>query len=221
MITYKPTYNQSYIQDYFPDYKPPEIKGYKKQFSIETPRGEDTEIPTIDLLEEDPIKDSESPSSKIYNDNKEFISDLESAYTKELTRRGLNPEYAKYLVAQDALETNYGKSYKGNFNFGNITVGSSGASYTEGKDKDSSGNTITQKFRNYNSLDDYVSNKINLLSGSRYKAFNGDLSSFYDRVKRGGYAEDANYVSKLNGVYNSIYKAKNGIKLPEMPWFLK
>lgn len=41
-----------------------------------------------------------------YKDRNKFISDLTSAYEKELENRGLSKEYAKYIVAQDALESN-------------------------------------------------------------------------------------------------------------------
>ena len=35
-------------------------------------------------------------------------------------------------------------------------------------------------------------------------AFNGDSIDFFDRIKRGGYATDKDYVSKLNRVLASI-----------------
>ena len=67
------------------------------------------------------------------------------------------------------------------------------------------------KFRKFNSLDDYVNYKIDLLSGKRYQAFTGDPSKFYSRVKAGGYATDPNYVAKLTNIYNSsIFSAKQG-----------
>lgn len=86
MITYKPTYNQSF--DYFPDYKPPEIKGYRRQFSIETPRGEDTEIPTIDLLAEDPIKDSNewSDIASVIKNNEGYLDTAKKLFNE--------PEYS-------------------------------------------------------------------------------------------------------------------------------
>ena len=38
-------------------------------------------------------------------------------------------------------------------------------------------------------------------------AFSGDKGDFFDRVKRGGYATDKDYVSKLNRMLDSM---KNG-----------
>lgn len=155
-------------------------------------------------------------TSKRYNDRNQFVSELTDAYTRILKSKGINPEYAKYLAIQDAHESNFGKSYAGNWNYGNITVGSSGASYTEGKDHDGYGRPIINKFRNYNSLDDFINNKIDLLNGKRYRAFNGDLSGFYSRVKAGGYAGDPNYVINLTKLYQQYFpKGKNGLVIPK------
>ena len=56
-----------------------------------------------------------------YSDRKEFVKDLTNAYEKELESRGLSKEYAKYIVAQDALESTWGKSSLARyFNFGGI-----------------------------------------------------------------------------------------------------
>lgn len=75
--------------------------------------------------------------------------------------------------------------------------------------------TTKAKFRKFNSLDDYVNYKINLLNGKRYQAFVGDPSQFYVRVKAGGYATDPNYVEKLTKIYNNpIFSAKQGGNIP-------
>ena len=118
----------------------------------------------------------------------------------------MNTKYAKYLVAQDALESGWGSRYTGNYNFGNITTGSD-ASYTEGSDHDAKGNPIKQKFRNYDSLEDYVNAKINLLNNKRYNAFVDDsdnAETFFSRIVRGGYAEDPKYLDKILRVYYSV-----------------
>ena len=227
MIIYRPTESNIEI---------PEIEGYKKQFSLNLPQGDDEEKdknpqivyikqqePEEAVVEETPIEEVpvETPkaktTSKRYNNRNQFISEMTNAYAKALRLHGINPDYAGYLAIQDALESNFGKSYTGNWNYGNITVGSSGASYTEGKDHDGYGRPIINKFRNYNSLDDYINNKIALLSGRRYRAFTGDIRGFYDRVKAGGYAGDPNYVKSLTKLYNQYFpvKGKNGLKIPK------
>lgn len=111
------------------------------------------------------------------------------------------PTLAGMLVAQDGLESAWGKSYAGMNNFGNITVGSSGAPYTLGKDHDGNGNPITQKFRNYSSPQMFVNSHVELVGNSRYNAFIKGPGQLYQRIAAGGYAEDKNYVSKLNSAY--------------------
>lgn len=49
---------------------------------------------------------TEQQKGKIYKTKKEFIDEMTAAYTDELLRRGLDPMFAKYLVAQDGLESN-------------------------------------------------------------------------------------------------------------------
>ena len=218
----------------------PEIEGYKPQFSNfwyggdetkkeeSVPVQETTEVETQVEPQKETVPVQKTPiqtkTSKKYTDRNEFISEMTDAYSKALKLRNINPDYASYLAIQDAWESNFGKSYVGNWNYGNITVGSSGASYTEGKDHDGYGKQIINKFRNYNSLNDYINNKIDLLSGKRYRAFAGDLSGFYSRIKAGGYAGDPNYVNNLSNLYRQYFpvKGKKGLKIsifnnPDIP----
>ena len=156
---------------------------------------------------------------KIYTNKQEFVKDMTDAYTKALTVRGINTDYAKMLVAQDAIESNWGKSSLSKaFNFGGVKA-IKGSPFVEKETKEYSSkegmHKIKAKFRKFSSLDDYVNYKIDLLSGKRYQAFTGDPSQFYHRVKAGGYATDPDYVAKLTNMYNSsIFSAKQGGTLP-------
>lgn len=156
---------------------------------------------------------------KIYTSKQEFVKDMTAAYTKALASRGISTDYAKMLVAQDAIESNWGKSSLSKaFNFGGVKA-VKGAPFVEKETKEYSSkggmHKTKSKFRRFNSLDDYVNYKINLLSGKRYQAFTGDPSQFYSRVKDGGYATDPNYVAKLTNMYNSpIFSAKQGGNIP-------
>ena len=164
-------------------------------------------------------KKTESKNGKIYTNPQDFVKDMTEAYTKALTARGISTDYAKMLVAQDALESNWGKSSLAkDFNFGGIKA-VKGAPFVEKETKEYDSkkgmHRTKSKFRKFNSLDDYVNYKIDLLSGKRYQAFTGDPSQFYSRVKAGGYATDPNYVEKLINVYNSsILSAKQGGNIP-------
>ena len=79
---------------------------------------------------------------------------------------------------------------------------------------------VKAKFRKFDNLEDYARYKVNLLNNKRYMAFNGNKEGFFDRVKRGGYATDVDYVNKLNRVLASmkrggIVSARDGKKLQE------
>lgn len=162
---------------------------------------------------------TESKNGKIYTNPQDFVKDMTEAYTKALIARGISTDYAKMLVAQDALESNWGKSSLAkDFNFGGIKA-VRGTPFVEKETKEYDSKKrmyrIKSRFRKFNSLDDYVNYKIDLLSGKRYQAFTGDPSQFYSRVKAGGYATDPNYVEKLINVYNSsILSAKQGGNIP-------
>lgn len=206
------------------------IQGYLPKFTVEEQEREEptpqvVTSPIIDL-EEDPetsektertkttISDPDpkpTPSlntNKTFKNKEEFKRTMLPIYEKILSKMGLNTAYAKMLVAQDGLESGWGKSAQGRFNYGNITLGSNKSrSYTVGNDKDKDGNPITQKFVNYDSLEDYAQAKVQLLNSNRYKAFSGPIQEFANRVYKGGYATAPNYVEALNRV---IASAKNG-----------
>lgn len=161
----------------------------------------------------------ESKNGKIYTNQRDFVEDMTAAYTKALAARGISTDYAKMLVAQDALESNWGKSSLAkDFNFGGIKA-INGTPFVEKETKEYSAgkgmHKTKSKFRKFNSLDEYVNYKISLLSGKRYQAFTGDPTQFYHRIKAGGYATDPNYVAKLTNIYNnSIFSAKQGGNIP-------
>ena len=161
----------------------------------------------------------ESENGKIYTNQRDFVEDMTAAYTKALAARGISTDYAKMLVAQDALESNWGKSSLAkDFNFGGIKA-VKGTPFVEKETKEYSSKNgmhkTKSKFRKFNSLNDYVNYKIDLLSGKRYQAFTGDPTQFYHRIKAGGYATDPNYVAKLTNIYNnSILSVKQGGNIP-------
>ena len=161
----------------------------------------------------------ESKNGKIYTNQRDFVEDMTAAYTKSLAARGISTDYAKMLVAQDALESNWGKSSLAkDFNFGGIKA-VKGTPFVEKETKEYSSKNgmhkTKSKFRKFNSLNDYVNYKIDLLSGKRYQAFTGDPTQFYHRIKAGGYATDPNYVAKLTNMYNNpIFSAKQGGNIP-------
>ena len=145
--------------------------------------------------------------SSPYNTRKsQWISDMTASYK----RAGLNDNAIKNLIAKNALESGWGRSAQGDYNFGNITTGSSWTGrFVKGKDHDANGKKISQKFRAYDSIDDYVKDEIQFLT--RLYDFNqdDDFDTFIGKLQGNNsgkrkYAEDKQYLSKVKQVYNSI-----------------
>ena len=145
-----------------------------------------------------------------YKDRNKWVSDLTQAYR----RAGITNDNAiKMLVAQDALESAWGRSAQGKFNFGNLTTGARWkGDYVTGNDKNAKGQDIKQKFRSYNSIDEYAADKLQFLKRLYDFDENDDINKFTAKLtgsNRGKrkYAEATNYASSLKGVYN---KFENG-----------
>ena len=49
---------------------------------------------------------AEPKEGKVYTNPQDFVKDMTDAYIKVLTAKGISTDYAKMLVAQDALESN-------------------------------------------------------------------------------------------------------------------
>lgn len=141
----------------------------------------------------------------------DFVKTMTPAFENALKSKGLDTKYAKYLVAQSALESNWGKSQSGKFNFGGIKGKGTTRKTREvidGKDV-----YINDSFRDFKDINDYANYHVSLLNNKRYQAFNGD---FIDSVVRGGYATDPNYKNALTNVYNQIAKGSRGMKVSKL-----
>lgn len=145
--------------------------------------------------------------SSPYNTRKnQWVSDMTASYK----RAGLNDNAIKNLIAKNALESGWGRSAQGDYNFGNITTGSSWTGrFVQGKDHDANGKKISQKFRAYDSMDDYVKDEIQFLTKLYDFNQDDDFDTFIDKLQGNNsgkrrYAEDKQYSSKVRQVYNSI-----------------
>lgn len=151
-----------------------------------------------------------------YTNRKQWSTELINAYKKA----GITNDNAiRMLLAQDALESSWGKSAQGKYNFGNLTTGSSWkGDYVTGNDKNAKGEAIKQKFRSYNSMDEYAADKIQFLKRLYDFDENDDINKFVAKLTGSNkgkrrYAEAKEYANSLRGVYNS-FKA-GGIKYQE------
>lgn len=149
-----------------------------------------------------------------YTNRKQWSTELINAYK----RAGITNDNAiRMLLAQDALESSWGKSAQGKYNFGNLTTGSSWkGDYVTGNDKNAKGEAIKQKFRSYNSMDEYAADKIQFLKRLYDFDENDDINKFVAKLTGSNkgkrrYAEATNYAKVLTGVYNGIPKGENGM----------
>lgn len=152
--------------------------------------------------------------SSPYKDRSKWIADLTNAYK----RAGITNDNAiRMLVSQDALESAWGRSAQGKFNFGNLTTGAKWkGDYVTGNDKNAKGEAIKQKFRSYNSMDEYAADKVQFLKRLYDFDENDDINKFVAKLTGSNkgkrrYAEARNYANTLKKVYNS-YRSGGIIK---------
>ena len=167
------------------------------------------------------VDTANSTWSSPYKDRSKWIADLTNAYK----RAGITNDNAiRMLVSQDALESAWGRSAQGKFNFGNLTTGAKWqGDYVTGNDKNAKGEAIKQKFRSYNSMDEYAADKVQFLKRLYDFEENDDINKFVAKLTGSNkgkrrYAEARNYADTLKKVYNSyrsggIIKYQNSGKL--------
>lgn len=155
--------------------------------------------------------------SSPYKDRSKWAADLTNAYK----RAGITNDNAiRMLVSQDALESAWGRSAQGKFNFGNLTTGAKWkGDYVTGNDKNAKGEAIKQKFRSYNSMDEYAADKVQFLKRLYDFDENDDINKFVAKLTGSNkgkrrYAEARNYANTLKKVYNS-YRSGGIIKYQE------
>lgn len=117
-------------------------------------------------------------------------------------RQGCSDLLARNLVGQDALETAWGKSTVGAYNYGNI------------KDpKNSRGNSVrahdkaegsNDYYKSYSSIDDYAKDKVNLVTRQYHITGNETPREFATKLKQGGYATDSHYVDRVVNTIKSV-----------------
>lgn len=176
----------------------------------------------FDNVEKEDIKYEEKASSKKssikFKSKEEFVKTLNQGYRKALQKRGIDPNFSYILVAQAAMESGWGQHQAGRFNFGGIkAVGNQKGSYKKTKEYDSKKGyyTITDKFRDFDSIEDYCDARIKLLSNKRYNLFNqfnpDDSSAIITHLLKKGYgtAPIKDYVPSVMKIYNTVINILN------------
>lgn len=212
----------SYQQIDTPDIEFPEVNIFSPYYmpKIETSNIEEPIVENIPQKPQEPVSNIQKiqevqpePKQKPLTSNikfkttNDFIQIMKPIYESVLQNKGLDKKYADYLVAQAALESNWGKSQSGKNNLSGIKVIAS----QKGKGLGTVRKTrevingkdvyINDEFRDFNSLEDFANYHVDLLNNKRYKAFNGD---FISSVVKGGYATDPKYKNLLTRIYNQI-----------------
>jgi flagellum-specific peptidoglycan hydrolase FlgJ len=140
-----------------------------------------------------------------YKSRQDFTDAMMPYAQKAATELKVSPEA---IISQWGLETGFGKAgaVQGQFNYGNIQ-----GTYRESEPGLDSGKA--RNFIKYKSMDDFVDDYVKQLKNPRYANQGigqqqlGDRE-FFTALKKGGYAEDANYVDKLT----AIAEKQKGIK---------
>lgn len=163
----------------------------------------------------DSVKDYFSGKIKKYpalaKNQKEFVDKMRAVYKDVLMKKGIDTKYADVLTAQSALESAWGKSQSGKFNFSGIKADKDDidkglytvcktTEYENGVEK-----KIYDKFRDFKSLEDFAEYKVNFVNRDRYKAFDGDsINDYINRVVKSGYATAPNYGEILADTVKNI-----------------
>lgn len=155
---------------------------------------------------------SHRASSASFNPNGDstaFVKTMLPTYQTILAEKGFDPKFSTLLVAQDALESGWGKKVTGTFNFGGIKVdrknkgkGSMVATteYINGVET-----PVVDEFVNFDSPEHYAEYHVNFLNRDRYKVFSADsISSAINRIMKGGYATDPRYKDSLSNVVDTV-----------------
>ena len=139
-----------------------------------------------------------------YTNQTAWAKDLSDAYRNAGVT---NSKMLSMLVAQDALESGWGRSPVGDYNYGNIKVGSSNMPYKTAMDDE----PVPSKFRSYESLSSYARDKVSLLKNNYDFHEGDDIETFIAKVtganqKRKRYATSPTYDSALRNIYKTVNK---------------
>lgn len=147
-------------------------------------------------------------------DRKDFVDKMRSVYKSVLEEKGIDTKYTDVLVAQSALESNWGENQSGKFNLSGIKADKDDISkglYTICNTYEYENGVKVPKrapFRDFESLEDFAEYKVNFVNRKQYKAFDGDsINDYINRVVKGGYATAPDYGKILADVVNNIQKS--------------
>jgi flagellar protein FlgJ len=151
-----------------------------------------------------------------------FVESIWPAAQQTARGLGVAPEA---LVAQAALETNWGRSMPGNSNnlFGIKATGSwSGASVETGTHEYEGGRRRDQRasFRAYGSAAESFRDYARLIGSDRYRAARAagdDVAAYASALQKAGYATDPSYANKITAIAQGETLRRVVAKLESIP----
>ena len=161
-----------------------------------------------------------APAKKAFSSQDEFVATMLPMAEAAAKRIGIDP---KYLVAQAALETGWGKSVmraedgSSSHNLFGIKAGKSWqggqARAITSEFRDGAMVKETAQFRSYDSYQDSFHDLVTLLqSNDRYKEVVKSADNperFVRELQKAGYATDPNYASKISQIAHSMNSYQN------------
>lgn len=166
---------------------------------------------------EDPIEDTKT-TNWIPKSREDYINIMGKALRNALINNNINPEiWTNYLLAQTALESNWGKSSistKYN-NYGGIKGTGSGSVSTREYSPQRGYYSTHSSFKSFNSVEDFADYFVKTLR-DKFKAFSTTPGEYLKNIRNRGYftAPLNDYSRTFNSILNSIsIKAQEGYKL--------
>lgn len=166
---------------------------------------------------EDPIEDTKT-TNWIPKSREDYINIMGKALYNALNNNNINPEiWTNYLLAQTALESNWGKSSistKYN-NYGGIKGTGSGSVSTREYNPQRGYYSTHSSFKSFNSVEDFADYFVKILR-DKFKAFSTTPGEYLKNIRKHGYftAPLNDYSRTFNNILNSIsIKAQKGYKL--------
>ena len=161
-----------------------------------------------------------APAKKAFSSQDEFVATMLPMAEAAAKRIGIDP---KYLVAQAALETGWGKSVmraedgSSSHNLFGIKAGKSWqggqARAITSEFRDGAMVKETEQFRSYDSYQDSFHDLVTLLqSNDRYKDVVKSADNperFVRELQKAGYATDPNYANKISQIAHSMNSYQN------------
>lgn len=213
---------QDIVSDWTPQFPVEPVRNYTpvEQAPVKTVKTPEFEIEQVTAPRDAVVvsKPSEkmATNGKIYKSSEKqaFKADVYNTYVKALVKRGLDDitanKFAQRLTTQDILESRWGQSTLSQYyNFGGIKDfrkdGNAAVldttEYENGQKK-----TVKQPFRKFNSLEDYINYKIDLVD-KNWNVFNDTPENYFLNITKGSrkYATDPKYAEKLNASNKQIW----------------